>query len=77
MVFIAFIMRAWICMINDMGGNARVLADDLLVFASGVDHEAVFKKVYDATRGYLADIGAQVAHTKSHTLSMARPRERG
>ena len=72
MLFVAFLLRAWILLVQDIGGQARVLADDLMAYAAGDDHENLFKKIFDVTHEYLEDMGAKVAHKKSYTFSTSR-----
>jgi len=56
-------------MVRAMRATPRALADDLLVFATGDEHEAIFSRVYEATLDYVKAIGAKLAPTKCYTLS--------
>ena len=51
MMFIAFLLRPWIIMMRKADATPRILADDLLVFASGDGHESKFKNALKNERG--------------------------
>ena len=69
MMYIAFLLRPWICKMDEMGAVPRILADDILLFAQGPKHEEVFKQAFEATHVFVADIGANLAPAKSTTFS--------
>ena len=69
MMLIAFLLHPWARMVRAMRATPRALADDLLVFATGDEHEAIFSRVYEATLDYVKAIGAKVAPTKCYTFS--------
>ena len=72
MMLIAFLLRPWISVMKNIGAIPRILADDILVFAKGLDHEAVFLRAFEATHVFFDDIGAQLAPSKSTTFSTVR-----
>ena len=69
MMLIAFLLHRWIRLVRSMQCQPRALADDLLTFATGPDHEANFKRSYDATFRYIEAIGAKIAPAKCYTFS--------
>ena len=69
MMLIAFLLHPWAKMVRAMRATPRALADDLLVFATGADHEAVFMRAYEATLDYIKALGAKVAPGKCFTFS--------
>ena len=69
MMLIVFLLRPWIIIMKTLNATPRILADDILVFAEGHDHEQKFKQAFEATHIFLADIGARLAPSKSTTFS--------
>jgi hypothetical protein len=69
MMLIAFLLHPWAAKMRAMGAQPRALADDLLVFATGPEHEVVFRRAYEATLEYIRDIGAKVAPAKCYAFS--------
>ena len=65
MMVIALMMRPWLKMVESMGAEGRVLADDILVTAEGPAHAELFEKAYDSTHEYMQDMGARIAPSKS------------
>ncbi len=72
MMFIAFMLRPWIMQTRRLGAVPRVLADDILVFAQGDQHEKVFQQAFDNTHAYIAKIGGLLAPAKSTAFSTMR-----
>ena len=72
MLMVAFIFKPWVNMIVSSGAVPRVLADDILVAASGDDHKSSFVEAFHATLQYIKDIGATVAPDKSYLISTNR-----
>ena len=58
MVMVALLFRPWITIIENLKAVPRILADDIMVTASGYDHETKFHAAFDATNSYIADMGA-------------------
>ena len=65
MMFIALMMRPWLIIMQSQNIKPRTLADDLLILAYGPNHRADLINATQATRDYLADMGAKVATSKS------------
>ncbi len=72
MLYVAFLFRPWIIMMREFQANPRVLADDIMLFTRGAQHEQQFKAAFDATHEYIEDLGAQLAPEKSTTFSTNR-----
>ena len=70
MVIVAMIMRPWILMMRTFTGiKCYILADDVLIVATGKHMAANFAKALNATRLYLHKMGAKVAPTKSYNFA--------
>ena len=52
-------------LIHSLGGVPRVLADDIMLIASGTYHLSIFTNGLESTRAYLQDMGARIATAKS------------
>ena len=72
MTMVAFILRPWISIIQEIGAIPRILADDILVWDSSDRQEANFRDAYNATFRYIEDIGGKAAPDKSFTFSTSR-----
>ena len=72
MLFIAFMLRPWILRCRAAGAKPRTLADDIMVYTTGPQHESIFEKAYDITHEYIEDMGAKLAPKKSATFSTVR-----
>ena len=75
MMIIALMLRPWLKVVEQMGAEGRILADDIIVTATGKNHAKVFERAYDATHEYMHDIGAKIASKRSLTFA-ARPHDR-
>ena len=64
MMFVALLMRAWICTMKTFVVMPRVLADDVLIVAAGVDMLRKHAHALNQTHIYLQAVGARVAPTK-------------
>ena len=65
---IALLLRPWDAALATPFVIPRMLADDLLVYTTGVNHVDLLCKAVNFTSSFLADIGAVVA-PKSPTYS--------
>ena len=77
MAIVAMIMRPWIMLMRTYTGiRCYILADDVLIVATGkhmVDH---FTKALNATRLHLHMMGAKVSPAKSYNFA-SHPKARG
>ena len=64
MMVVALLLRAWIIQMNRVGVEPRVLADDLLLMATGDRSLPLFEYAYNLTHKHLDDMGAKVAPKK-------------
>ena len=71
MMIVALITRPWIQLIKRTGACPIVLADDIMLYSVGPQHEQKLMAAYNVTHQYLADLGAKLAPTKSATFSTA------
>ena len=69
MTKLAFTLAPWAKQIRALKAIPRCLADDLMVVATGPDHEEVFKRAYSTTLSYLHCIGAAITPKKCFTFS--------
>ena len=69
MMIIAIMMLAWVNLMRAKGLHPRVLADDIMLLAFGEDHLRRFQSGFNATLGYIADMGGKVAASKSYVFS--------
>ena len=53
------LVRPWVCKMEDMGVQARILADDMLIIARGQLHGSRIKRALDETHRYLVLILVQ------------------
>jgi hypothetical protein len=65
MTFITCYLTPWINMTKALGAAPRILADDILMLATGQMHEHILVEALDATHIFMQDIGARVAVNKS------------
>ena len=72
MMVVALIMRLWLVMMKTMSVMPRVLADDVLLIATGRDMLKQFAKALDATHSYLHAMGARVASAKSYNFASVK-----
>ena len=61
MMVVALLTRAWVMQMRRAAVEPRVLADDLLIMATGDHSLKLFQYAYNATRKHLEDMGAKVA----------------
>ena len=69
MMLIMLILRAWLVEMRGSLVKPRDLADDLLMVASGPQHENLIKEAVEKTYAYMNDMGAKVATQKSLLFS--------
>ena len=69
MMVVALLLRAWIIQMQRAAVEPRVLADDLLIMATGDNSLELFEYAYNATHKHLEDMGAKVAPKKCLTFS--------
>ena len=69
MAMVALIMRPWILLMRTFTGiQCYILADDVLLVATGRQMVGNFTKALNATHVYLNRMGARVAPDKSHNF---------
>ena len=70
MAIVALIMRPWIMLMRTFAEiQCFILADDVLIIATGVHMAATFVKALNATHLYLQTMGAMVAPNKSFNFA--------
>ena len=69
MTKLAFVLAPWAKQIRALKATPRSLADDLLVIATGPNHEQIVKKAYSTTLSYLHCIRAAISAKKCFTFS--------
>ena len=70
MLMVALIMRPWIIIMRKITGvSAYILADDVLVIATGEDMVKNLAEAINKTHSYLHDMGAKVAPDKSYNFA--------
>ena len=69
MMMIALLLRPWVHVVKKVGATPKVLADDILVVASGNRCTAVYASALDLTHQYMEDIGAKVSIKKSFNFA--------
>ena len=68
----ALLFTPWATQVRLRGVEPRALADDLLVTATGPNHETQYKHAYQDTLKYIKDIGGAVAVDKCTGFSTSR-----
>ena len=70
MAMVALIMRPWIMLMRNFTGiQSYILADDVLIVATGRHMVGHFTNALNATHDYLNRMGARVAPDKSHNFA--------
>ena len=70
MAIVALIMRPWVMLMRTFTGvKCFILADDVLILATGKHMAVNFVKARNATRLYLQTMGAMVAPNKSYNFA--------
>ena len=70
MAMVALIMRPWIMLMRTFTGiQSYILADDVLIVATGKQMIGHFTNALNATHDYLNRMGARVAPDKSHNFA--------
>ena len=70
MNMVALIMRPWIIMMRTVGGvKCYILADDVLILATGMRMIASLAAALNKTHMYLHAMGAKVAPAKSYNFA--------
>ena len=70
MAMVALIMRPWIILMRTFGGiKCYILADDVLIVATGIKMVPNFAKALNATHKFLHVMGSKVAPNKSYNFS--------
>ena len=69
MMMVAMIMRPWLKMMERDRTQAMILADDIMLMASGGGMVRKFATALDKTHRYLEDMGAKVAPDKSFNFA--------
>ena len=65
MMFLALILRPWTHSMQSVGVTPRILADDLMILTSGLNHTSKMHQAINKTHEILQDMGAKVAPKKS------------
>ena len=76
MPMVALLMRAWIIEMRAMQVDAKVLADDVLVIATGRKMIRQYATALDYTHQFLQDMGSKVAPAKSYNFASTEMRRR-
>ena len=75
MMMVGLIMRPWIELLAFIGGiHCFILADDVLILATGKAMVGYFAKALNCTHKYLQAMGARVAPTKSFNFTNRKQR---
>ena len=70
MMYVALIMRPWIILMRCIPGvQAFILADDVLILATGKGMIGSVAEAVDKTHAYLHSMGAKVAPDKSYNFA--------
>mgnify|MGYP000397107837 FL=1 len=69
MTMVSLILKPWINYMIELGVEPRVLADDLMVTATGEGNQTKTIRAMQASRQYFHDIGAKVANNKCFTFA--------
>ena len=69
MTMVSLILKPWINYMIELGVEPRVLADDLMVTATGEGNHTKTIQAMQASRQYFHDIGAKVANNKCFTFA--------
>lgn len=64
MMIVALIMRPWLQKTKELNVEPKVLADDVLIIATGARMIKRLARAIDATHEFLHDLGAKVAPSK-------------
>ena len=73
MAIVALIMRPWIIIMRTFGGiTCCILADDVLIIATGLKMVSNYAKALNATHKFLHAMGAKVAPNKSYNFSSSK-----
>ena len=73
MMMVALIMRPWILLMRASGGvQWLILADDVLIIATGKRMIGQFAKVLNVTHKYLQAMGAKVAPSKTCNIACSK-----
>ncbi len=73
MLFTALIMRPWVLMAKARGCFPRILADDIMLIATGKGFLRRFATTLNLSHHYLLDMGAKIAHGKSLNFASTKP----
>ena len=68
MMIIILILRAWLIEMRETNVKPRDLADDLLMVASGPQHEHSIKEAVEKAYDYMQDMGGESGHPKVVTF---------
>jgi hypothetical protein len=69
MTMVSLILKPWINYMIELGVEPRVLADDLMVTATGESNQTKTIRAMHASRQYFHDIAAKVANNKCFTFA--------
>lgn len=69
MMLLALLLRPWTIAVDTVGAIPRVLADDLMILTSGINHLSKMQEAVNYTHQILQDMGATIAPQKSFLFS--------
>ncbi len=69
MTMVALLFKPWVSMMHEAKVTPRCLADDLLIFATGNQHQSRYINAMNTSKQYFADIGARIADRKCFSFA--------
>ena len=72
MTIVALIMKPWVILMRACSVTCFILADDVLIIATGANMLDRFQKALNATHKYLQAMGARVAPDKSYNFTSTK-----
>ena len=75
MTMVALLLKPWINYMIEVGVEPRVLADDLMVTATGEGNRTRTIQAMQLSRQYFHDIGAKVANNKCFTFAIREAKD--
>ena len=69
MSMLALLLKPWVNKMRDLNVEPRCLADDLMILATGVTHQARYIRAMKQSKLFFHDIGARVANNKCFSFA--------
>ena len=69
MSMLALLLKPWINKMRELNVEPRCLADDLMILATGITHQARYIRAMKQSKIYFKDIGARVADNKCFSFA--------